>query len=72
VEVCSGALDASTGSYHTRQVPASFTADQMDCFVKAVAGDADRYLPVLADGVRCQKILDAMIASAAGRTWVDV
>ena len=72
VETCSRALDASTGSYPARPVPASFAADQMDCFAKAVAGDADRYLPVLADGVRCQKILDAMIASAAGRTWVDV
>jgi predicted dehydrogenase len=72
IEACSGTLDSSTGSYHTYQVPASFSAEQMDCFARSVMGDTDRYIPVLGDGVRCQKILDAMIASDTSRTWVDV
>jgi predicted dehydrogenase len=72
IEACSGTLDFSTGSYHTYQVPQSFHAEQMDCFARSVGGDADRYLPVLRDGVRCQKVLDAMINSAEQGTWVEV
>lgn len=72
VDACSGTLDFAARSAHTYQVPPSFSVEQMDCFAKNVRGETDRYLPVLADGVRCQKILDAMIASAEKRAWIDV
>ena len=72
IEASSGKLDFTIGSYHTYQVPTSFSAEQMDCFARSVSGDADRYLPVLRDGVRCQKILDAMVSSAEQGTWVEV
>jgi predicted dehydrogenase len=72
IEACSGKLDFTTGSFHTYPVPKSFSAEQMDCFARNVAGDADRYLPVLRDGLRCQKVLDAMISSAERGIWVEV
>jgi predicted dehydrogenase len=72
IAACSGTLDFSTNSAHTYPVPKSFSAEQMDCFAKNVGGDTDRYLPVLGDGVRCQKILDAMISSAEQGTRVGV
>jgi predicted dehydrogenase len=72
IEACSGKLDFTTGSAHTFEVPKSFYAEQMDCFARNVGGDTDRYLPVLRDGVRCQKILDAMINSDENGKWVEV
>jgi predicted dehydrogenase len=68
----SGKLDFTTGSAHTFKVPKSFQAEQMDSFVKNVVGNPDRYLPGLEDGVRCQKILDAMVDSDRNGKWVDV
>jgi predicted dehydrogenase len=72
IEACSGKLDFTTGSAHTFKVPKSFQAEQMDSFVKNVVGNPDRYLPGLEDGVRCQKILDAMVDSDRNGKWVDV
>jgi predicted dehydrogenase len=72
IEACSGTLDVGTGSARSYKVPQSFAVEQMDCFVKNVGGEADRYLPVLRDGVRCQKIVDAMISSAEQHAWIEV
>jgi predicted dehydrogenase len=71
LELCSGGLDLALNSAHFQAVPASFGVEQMDCFAKAVQGSPDAYLPDITDGLRCQRVLDAMLASSEGKGWVE-
>jgi len=53
-------------------VPEEFRAGQQQCFIDLLHGKKDPYLPTLADGVRMQKILDAIMDSAERNAWVDI
>ena len=53
-------------------VPEEFHAGQQQCFIDLLHGKKDRYLPTLEDGVRMQKMLDAIMDSAEGNVWVDI
>ncbi len=54
------------------EVPASYRANQQQCFIDLVNGKPDKYTPTLTDGVRMQKVLDALMDSAESRSWVDI
>ena len=53
-------------------VPEEYRAGQQQCFIDLLHGKKDRYLPTLEDGVRMQKMLDAIMDSAEGNVWVDI
>lgn len=53
-------------------VPEAYRAGQQQCFIDLLHGKKDIYLPTLADGVRMQKMLDAIMTSAQTNAWVDI
>ena len=44
----------------------------MQCFVDLLWGRPDKYIPTLADGVKLQRVLDAILESDRRRGWVDI
>jgi len=70
LEVCTSTVDLDTGSRHFVKVPSRFRIEQMDAFVKHVRGVRDEYMPVLEDGVRVQKYVDAMVESSEENKWI--
>ena len=70
--VCIGEVDRDCGGQHKVKVPAKYTVSQEQMFVDHVSGKACRYLPSIADGIKCQKVLDAILESANTRTFVSV
>lgn len=53
-------------------VPAEYLAVQQQVFLDLLAGKRDRYIPTLRDGVRIQRVLDAILASADAHAWVEI
>jgi len=53
-------------------VPAEFSAGQQQTFINLLLGKEDKYIPKLADGVRMQRVLDAILESDATRQWVNI
>ncbi len=53
-------------------VPEEFKTSQMQCFIDLLHGNPDRYIPTLEDGVRLQKVLDAIMESDEKKCWVNV
>lgn len=70
LEVCSSTIDLETGSRHYVPVPSRFYTEQMDAFVKHVRGVQDQYMPLLEDGARVQKYIDAMIEASEQNKWI--
>ncbi len=56
----------------TVEVPKEFYTSQMQCFIDLLHGKPDRYIPTLADGVRLQRVLDAIMESDEKRAWVSI
>ncbi|MGN1346743.1 MAG: Gfo/Idh/MocA family protein [Eubacteriales bacterium] len=54
------------------EVPAEYGADQQQTFINLLHGIRDPYLPTLADGVKMQKMLDAIMESAEKNVWVEL
>ncbi|MBQ8510459.1 MAG: Gfo/Idh/MocA family oxidoreductase [Clostridia bacterium] len=54
------------------EVPKEFHTSQMQCFVDLLHGNPDRYIPSLADGVKLQRVLDAIMVSNEKRAWVNI
>ncbi|MBE6611911.1 MAG: Gfo/Idh/MocA family oxidoreductase [Ruminococcaceae bacterium] len=53
-------------------VPEEFKTSQMQCFVDLLHGNPDRYTPTLRDGVKLQRVLDAILESDEKRAWVNI
>ena len=53
-------------------VPEEFRLMQEQAFVNAVCGQYDALFPTLSDGVQGQRVVDAILASAAQRKWITV
>lgn len=70
--VCIGEVDIKSNSLHTVKVPGEFHLKQERAFVNLVHGKPCEHLPVLEDGVRLQKILDAILMSAEEQRWVEL
>jgi predicted dehydrogenase len=54
------------------KVPAKYRLEQEQAFVNSCLGKRDIYHPVIEDGIRCQKILDAVLESSETKTWVEI
>lgn len=64
--------EGRNSSVETVQIPESFRAGQQQTFINLLHGIRDPYLPTLRDGLRMQRVLDALMTSAETRAWVDV
>ena len=70
--VCVGEIDLKAGGLHTVKVPAEFNASQEQAFIDIALG---RYKEAPADineGVRCQKILDALSKASDENRWIEI
>lgn len=56
----------------TVEVPEEFRTVQMQCYVDLLHGNPDRYIPTLEDGVKLQRVLDAILESDEKRQWIDI
>ena len=70
--VCIGEVDRVCNGLHTVEVPSSFRITQEQMFVNLVNGKPCSYLPSLEDGVKCQKILDAILLSSKNKKIVEL
>ncbi len=55
----------------TVEVPEEFKKKQMQTFVDLLHDERDKYIPTLEDGVKLQRVLDAILESSEKRAWVD-
>ncbi|MGI5878509.1 MAG: Gfo/Idh/MocA family protein [Christensenellales bacterium] len=70
--VCLGDVDRITEGMHWVRVPARYRSNQMQSFIDIVRGEGDGLAPTIDDGVECQRVLDALVASSQERCWVDI
>ena len=70
--VCIGEIDKAAGAVHTVSVPDKFKITQEQMFVDMLHGKECRYLPTISDGIKCQKVLDAILKSSEERKAVDI
>lgn len=68
--VCVGEVDLKSEALHTVKVPAQFGITQGQMFIDLVNGKPCEYLPTVWDGLKCQKILDALLLSDTESRWV--
>ena len=64
LNICIGEIDAECFGMHTVKVPNEYKITQEQMFVDMVSGRECEYLPTVADGLCCQKILDALLESS--------
>ena len=69
--VCIGEVDKKANGLHLINVPDEFKITQEQTFVDMVTGKECAYLPTVKDGLRAQKILDALLESAEKKCWVS-
>lgn len=72
LDVCIGKIDVESNGLHTIQVPVRYRLDQEQTFVNLVEGKEAPLLPTIADGIRCQKVLDAVQRSAEMQTVINL
>ena len=54
------------------EVPEEFRTSQMQCFADLLNDKPDLYIPTLHDGVKLQRVLDAILESDEKRAWIDI
>lgn len=62
----------ATKKMHTVNVPQEFFTTQEAEFVKMLSGNRCDLLPTVEDGLRSQRILDAILESSEKRCWVNI
>ena len=71
---CFGSLhrevDLKSEALHVVKVPKEFHVSQEQTFIDMVNRKECKYLPTVNDGLRCQKILDAILLSDSESRWV--
>ena len=70
--ICIGKADKECGGTHTVKVPAKYALSQEGTFVNIARGNSVDCHPTVEDGLRCQKILDAVLLSSEMGRAVDV
>ena len=60
------------GNTETIKVPKEYYLDQEYAFIEAALGQMTPHFPSIAEGARCQKILDAVVCSAEENRVVDI
>ena len=64
--------DVDTNTWHTEKASEEFFAEQEKSFVNLVKGINTKYQPTIDDGIRHQKINDAILLSAEKEEWVEL
>lgn len=64
LDLCFADGNVRNAKMHTETVPAEYCIKQEQMFVDMLLGKECRYLPTVEDGVRSQKILDALLLSS--------
>lgn len=64
--------DVDTNAWHTETVPEEFFVEQEKTFVNLVKGIDTKYLPTIDDGIKLQKVIDAILLSAEKEEWVEL
>lgn len=72
LSVCIGKADKECGGLHTIKVPGKYGVSQEGTFVDIARGCRVDIHPTVEDGLRCQKILDAVLLSSETGKAVDV
>lgn len=70
--VCIGEVDKACDGLHTVKVPSKYKITQEQMFIDLLLGKSCQYLPTIADGIKCQRVLDAILESADTRTFVKL
>ena len=69
LEICRG---EDINAFETIEIPAEYRAGQQQCFLDLLHGKPDKYIPTIEDGVKMQRVLDAIMASGDAERWVTV
>lgn len=64
IEICIGDVDKETAGLHTVKVPKSYVLEEQECFIRTLHGETLPYFPDISEGVRAQKVVDAVLKSA--------
>ncbi len=72
LEICSGEVDMTGQGSHFVVPPARFNASQSQAFINLVQDIDDGLSATLADGVICQKVIDATEKAAASKRWISI
>ena len=72
LQVCLGEIDTESCGMHEIKVPKRFSISQEQMFIDLLNGKECSLLPTIADGLKCQKILDALLLSSENKQWVDL
>ncbi len=64
--------DAKSAKLHTEKVPERFFVKQEEAFVDALHGRLCDHFPTVLDGVRCQRVLDAILRSAEEKRIIEL
>lgn len=72
IGICLGEIDIKTGGLHTVRVPEKFRASQEQTFIDIALGEFEGEKPDIYQGVKIQKILDAIDASSDQNTWIEI
>lgn len=72
IGICLGEIDIKAGGLHTVKVPAQFYSSQEQTFIDIALGEYEGEKPDIYEGVKCQKIIDAISESAEKNMWIKV
>lgn len=70
--VCVGNVDLECGALHFVDVPSKYSLSQEQTFADIAAGKAVECYPTVEDGLRCQRILDAVLESSQRGITVEI
>ncbi len=72
LNVCIGEVDKQANCLHTVTVPQKFKIMQEQMFIDMVSGKECEFLPTVEEGLKCQKILDALLQSSEEKRWITL
>lgn len=70
--VCAGEIDLKTGGLHTVRVPNEFNSSQEQTFIDLALGRCKEPPADIYEGVKCQKILDAIVRASDENRWIEI
>lgn len=72
LSLCVGEIDVESYGMHTVKVPKKYEITQEQMFINMASGFECEYLPTVADGIKCQKILDSLLESSEKKCWITL
>lgn len=72
IEICVGDIDTKAKGTHHIVPPNGYEGNQSKSFVDMLNGKKDEYTSELAEGIACQKVLEAALISAEEKRYVKI